>query len=82
MKRIFAIAILFFLTTYQSIAQCPMCRSAVESSMKGASTKSVGMGLNSGIIMLLIIVYTVIFTTGILWYLKYRKSQKHVQANS
>jgi hypothetical protein len=58
-----------------TLAQCPMCRSAVESSMK-AGTKSVGMGLNNGIFMLLIAVYAAIFSVGILWYYRYKMASK------
>lgn len=71
--------VLFFLTVMQVAAQCPMCKASVESS-QAAGTKSVGMGLNVGILMLLGAVYVILFSVGILWYKKYRKSQMNEYA--
>ena len=54
-------------------AQCPMCKASVESS-QGMGGKSVGMGLNAGILLLLSSVYVIAFTVGILWYRNYKRS--------
>jgi hypothetical protein len=66
----------FVLITLNSIAfsQCPMCKASVESS-QASGAKSVGMGLNVGILMLLLSVYVILFSVGIMWYRKYRKNQ-------
>lgn len=58
------------------VAQCPMCKASVESSQRTHS-KSVGMGLNTGILMLLVTVYVIVFGIGIMWYRNYRRSQQH-----
>lgn len=70
-----ATLILLFFIANQAIAQCPMCRSAVESSMNEGS-KSVGMGLNSGILFMLGTVYLVLFSVGFMWYKKYKANQQ------
>jgi hypothetical protein len=74
-KKISLLLLSIGLIPYASIAQCPMCRSAVESSIKGGS-KAVGMGLNTGILMLLGTVYGVLFTVAILWYVKHKRAVK------
>lgn len=67
--------LLFALLFLQSAwAQCPMCKASVESS-QSSGTKSVGMGLNAGILMLLVSVYIILFSVGIMWYRNYRKNQ-------
>ncbi|MCC6818959.1 MAG: hypothetical protein IT245_08720 [Bacteroidia bacterium] len=73
-KRILTILIFGGLFLLESAAQCPMCKASVESS-QSTNTKSVGMGLNAGILMLMGAVYVILFSVGILWYKKYRKTQ-------
>lgn len=76
MKKGILFIVWIALVSQNIVAQCPMCRSAVESSMKG-SQKAVGMGLNTGILMLLATVYLVVAVVGGLWYYRFKKSQKH-----
>lgn len=71
-------AFLFFLFLFgsvaltQSIAQCPMCRTAVESGMdEEGNTK--GRGLNDGIIYLLATPYLAVGIIGGLWYKSRKK---------
>lgn len=79
MKKTASVIVFFLFSTMAAIAQCPMCRSSVESSMKDGS-KSVGMGLNAGILFMLAVVYLCVFVVGALWYMKYRKfSRNNVQ---
>ena len=54
-----------------AIAQCPMCKSAVESSIKSGQN-NVGKGLNDGILYLLAAPYLFVGTLGFLWIKKYR----------
>ncbi|SMO38862.1 hypothetical protein [Solitalea koreensis] len=61
---------LVFVNT-QSMAQCPMCKTSVESSIKHGGDK--GKGLNSGILYLLVMPYFAVAGVGILWYKKYRR---------
>lgn len=76
MKRIFYIGsfvlLLVVMFTAPALAQCPMCKAAVESSL--ASGSHVASGLNKGILYLLLmpyLLYATIFTT---WYFKRRKA--------
>jgi hypothetical protein len=73
MKKIFSF-LLFITFTVLAYSQCPMCKASVESS-QASGAKSVGMGLNVGILMLLVSVYVILFSVGIMWYRKYRKNQ-------
>lgn len=74
MKKYLFTLLIWFLSLQVSLAQCPMCKASVESS-QSSGTKSVGMGLNMGILMLLVSVYVIVFSVGIMWYRKYRKNQ-------
>ncbi|MDI1234713.1 MAG: hypothetical protein PSX81_10560 [bacterium] len=67
----FVISITCFLSELS--AQCPMCKASVESN-QSMGGKSVGMGLNTGILLLLSSVYIIVFTVGILWYRNYKRS--------
>lgn len=73
-KRILFLFFLLFIQAVDIYAQCPMCKAAVESS-QSTKVKSVGMGLNVGILMLMGAVYLILFSIGILWYKKYRRTQ-------
>jgi hypothetical protein len=73
-KRIALSLLVFLLFVVDIYAQCPMCKASVESS-QSRGVKSVGMGLNVGILMLMGAVYLILFSVGILWYRKFRRSQ-------
>ncbi len=73
MKKLVSLLVLLTLNIL-AFSQCPMCKASVESSQASGS-KSVGMGLNVGILMLLLSVYVILFSVGIMWYRKYRKNQ-------
>ncbi len=77
MKKIILllVSIVAFIQNMQ--AQCPMCKASVESSRASVGAKSVGMGLNGGILMLLAAVYIILFSVGIMWYRKYRRNQMY-----
>jgi uncharacterized membrane protein len=72
-KKVGVLLILFLYTMVLSVAQCPMCKASVESSQR-ANTKSVGMGLNYGIFILLGSVYIIICIVGVMFYRYYKKS--------
>ena len=55
-------------------AQCPMCRSAVESAMQNEDN-TVGVGLNKGILYLLASPYLIVAFVGGSWYRKNRKAK-------
>lgn len=73
MKKIFFVLCLltFLFAADFAIAQCPMCKSAVESSIKSGQN-NVGKGLNDGILYLLAAPYLFVGTLGFLWFKKYR----------
>lgn len=56
-------------------AQCAMCRSSVESSIANGSS-NVGMGLNTGILMLLVIPYLCFAAIAYSWYRSSRANQR------
>lgn len=57
------------------LAQCPMCRSAVESAMQNEGNKT-GAGLNDGIVYLLSIPYLAVIVTGGIWYYHRKRSNR------
>ncbi|MFT5512067.1 MAG: hypothetical protein ACI8SE_000462 [Bacteroidia bacterium] len=75
-RKIVLIALLFILAGMFSevYAQCPMCRSAVESAMQ-TEGNTVGVGLNKGILYLLASPYLIVAFVGGLWYRKTRKAK-------
>ena len=65
---------LYLFTISVSKAQCPMCKAAVESSMKDKkSTK--GKGLNTGILYLLAMPYLIAGITGAGYYYRHKKKK-------
>ena len=68
---ILLLAVCAFSMPAQVSAQCAMCTVSAEQSVKNGNTQ--GVGLNTGIIYLLVIPYLLISGIGALWYFKYRK---------
>ncbi len=66
--------IVFSLSILNSFAQCPMCKASVESSQSSGS-KSIGMGLNVGILMLLASVYVIMAIVGFFWYRNFKNNR-------
>ncbi|MEN9610529.1 MAG: hypothetical protein RLZZ628_1343 [Bacteroidota bacterium] len=60
------LTIIFLLSTQIIFAQCPMCKTAVESNLKNGGTS--GAGLNVGILMLLIMPYALVGGIGYVWW--------------
>ncbi len=65
-KRLFVLSIFLLLYGAELLAQCPMCRTAVESNLKNGGTE--GAGLNTGIMYLLLAPYLIVGVLGYLWY--------------
>jgi hypothetical protein len=76
MKKVFFSLLAFFSGIVHALAQCPMCKTAVESNLKNDGA-SVGLGLNDGILYLLAAPYFLVLVVGLIWYRNYRikKSQ-------
>ena len=60
-------------------AQCPMCKTSVESAMKDKNNKK-GKGLNTGILYLLSMPYLAVGVVGLGWYMNSRKKKKRIHA--
>ena len=75
MKKIFfALAILLFLSTSVSMAQCAMCRMTVESTVSNGRSQ-IASNLNTAILYLLMAPYVLSAVIGYLWW---RSSKKNV----
>ncbi len=74
-------AIAFFLVLLagvgQLMAQCPMCKASVESNLENGSQEVVGMGLNSGILYLMVIPYIMVVVIGVFWYRARKKQERN-----
>jgi len=73
-KRFFIIFCLFvsgmFLST-EINAQCPMCKMSAESNLKNGGTA--GKGLNTGILYMLALPYTLVGVIGYIWWKNNRR---------
>jgi len=74
MKRLGLLWIFLLVSIGSAFSQCPMCKASVESS-QSLGSKSVGMGLNVGILILLSSVYVIAMIVGLIWYKKFKRSQ-------
>lgn len=70
LKPLWLTFLMLSLCTGNALAQCAMCRAAVETNMSEGS--NLGAGLNAGILYLAAFPYMIIFGIAILWF---RKSQ-------
>jgi cbb3-type cytochrome oxidase subunit 3 len=69
-----AVLVLWILQSGVALAQCPMCKAAVEAA-NGKESKMVE-GLNTGIIYLFILPYASLILLGVVFYLAYRKHKR------
>jgi len=63
----FMIALFIFITKEPAAAQCAMCKATVESNIENGG-KTVGRGLNSGILYLMSVPYLVLGGIGFMVY--------------
>ena len=75
MKRIL-LSLIFILTLavsfhFSSYAQCALCKSSAESSLKEGDTQA--KGLNMGIMYLLVMPYLLVGGIGYYWYINHKK---------
>lgn len=67
MRNIFFVFVFICLAlTFDTLAQCPMCRMSAETNLNDGGTMA--SGLNTGIIYLLSIPYLLISIIGFLWW--------------
>ena len=76
-KVLIILHIIVFILVFSPVvqAQCPMCKAAVESSMKDKKNTK-GKGLNKGILYLLTMPYLIAGATGAGFYYRYKKNKK------
>ncbi len=60
--------------TNTSYAQCPMCKMSAESNLKNGGTA--GRGLNTGILYMLALPYTLVGTIGFIWWRSNRRREE------
>jgi hypothetical protein len=75
-KKILLFVVLLLLTQVDSVAQCAMCRTTVESSISNGRT-NIATGLNTGILYLLSAPYLIVGAIAFLWF---RQSKQEQQA--
>lgn len=63
---VFILIILCVMISVDLDAQCPMCRMAADSNLKDGGTE--GKGLNTGILYILAMPYTLVMVMGYIWY--------------
>lgn len=73
MKKFLIITLFCIGFCFAADAQCPMCKTAVESGMEKGHTK--GRGLNNGIMYLLATPYLAAATVGGIWYYKNKQAK-------
>lgn len=69
--------IALFLIIPAAKAQCPMCKTSVESSLKDKKS-SKGKGLNKGILYLLSAPYLAVGIVGVTWYRQRKKKMRNL----
>lgn len=79
MRRILIVGFLFVVSLSQTLAQCAMCRGAVESSVSAGDT-SMAANLNIGILYLFFAPYVLAAVIGYIWYKASKKNVKKAQA--
>lgn len=77
-KILFLILASFFIRV-GAFAQCSMCRASVENNVSNGDT-SIGAGLNSGILYLVVMPYLMAGIIGYLWYRASKKKKAKLQS--
>jgi preprotein translocase subunit SecY len=79
MKKISLFIFLFILSSFaiETLAQCPMCVTAVEEARKNGT--QVGDTLNNGILYLLVLPYAIAIVFGIIYWRNQKLKKKTIQ---
>lgn len=72
MKRYLALFLLSILSISYTLAQCPACKTALESNREDG-TSNIGNGINDGILYLLAMPYLLFVVVGFVLYRNYKK---------
>lgn len=76
MKRILLALFIFLggmLLSGDTSAQCPMCKMSAESNLKNGGTA--GRGLNTGILYMLALPYTLVGVIGFIWWRNNKRNE-------
>lgn len=73
LKAVILVIALIFIQNITVDAQCPMCRTGLESNLKNGGT--MGRGINTGILMLLVMPYLLVGGIAYIW-VKNKKGQE------
>ena len=79
MKKWISFSLLFIWGTVQSLAQCPACKTALESNREDGSS-NIGNGINDGILYLLGAPYILVMVVALVWYSHYRNKKAQDKA--
>ncbi|MDN4165172.1 hypothetical protein QWY31_06650 [Cytophagales bacterium LB-30] len=83
MKRIVLVLLLLGVNLSYSVAQCAMCRAAVETNANNGTDTGFASALNAGILYLFVAPYLAIMVIGFLWYKKSKNNaQKSLKSRS
>lgn len=74
MKRILALGLMSLLSITYTLAQCPACKTALESN-RADGTSQIGAGINDGILYLLVAPYLLISVLAIVLYRSYKNKK-------
>ncbi len=74
MRNIIIVLFILIFLVPNSKAQCPMCKTSIESAMKDKNNTK-GRGLNKGILYLLSMPYLAVGIAGVAWYYNSKKKQ-------
>jgi hypothetical protein len=80
MKRVYRYTFILFVSLAamcyapEAQAQCPMCKMSAESNLKSGG--STGKGLNTGILYMLALPYTLVGTLGFIWWRNNRRKEE------
>jgi hypothetical protein len=77
MMKKFVLVIIFFVTNYGVNAQCSMCKAVVESEIDSGGLSA--LGINKGILYLMIIPYLLIMGVGYVLYKNYKKNRASIK---
>jgi high-affinity nickel permease len=81
MKKLILLLVALGVSSFQAIAQCAMCRASVETNLAEGGN-SIGAGINTGILYLLVMPYLIIMIVAFLWYKNSKKYYANLQAKS
>lgn len=75
LRGLFLIFVLMVIATYDTLAQCPMCRISLESNLKNGG--QTGSGINAGIMYLMATPYLMVGGIAFVWWKNRKKDEDY-----